>query len=73
MFTYLPPYDPGGQSPVVTYRKHSIIVVLPQPFCPRINVNGALRLAVAPAKSFERRRKSIFWGPGSLSSEKKTI
>ena len=27
-----PLVDPGGGSPVVTYFKHSIIVVFPQPF-----------------------------------------
>ena len=57
---YLPLYDPGGKSPVVTYLRHSIIVVFPQPFWPSINVNGALRLDVVPARSVERRTKSIF-------------
>lgn len=30
----------GGVSPVNAYLIHSIIVVLPQPFAPKINVNG---------------------------------
>ena len=60
LIIYLPLYDPGGKSPVVTYLRHSIIVVLPHPFWPRISVKGALRLEVVPARSLERRTKSIF-------------
>ena len=35
-----PLFDPGGAVPVVAYFRHSIIVVLPQPFAPTIMVRG---------------------------------
>ena len=60
--TDLPPNDPGGQSPVVMYLKHSMMVVLPQPFWPKMRVNG---------EGPWWWTKSIFWGPGSCSSAEK--
>lgn len=36
----LPELEPGGKSPVMAYFNASIMVVLPQPFGPRINDSG---------------------------------
>ena len=45
-FTYLPFWDPGGESPVVMYLRHSMMVVLPQPFWPRMRTRGQGRAAM---------------------------
>ena len=35
----------GGESPVVMYLRHSMMVVLPQPFWPRMRTSGMGRAA----------------------------
>lgn len=45
----------GGNSLVVAYLRHSMMVVLPEPFVPTISVNGLLNWIVSCVSSENER------------------